>query len=369
MAQPPGRVCSLLAKYRTYLRSSPLLCAADCLSILIRLAPFSSAFPFKDAIRLLVHERFGDVENEDEDEEGIHAIEKLTFVRWMFFVFGTLGPGIKLLAMEGVPWTKAWGTMFLVSFMMVEGLVILSWRFGEYEVVPESRDMEKFQRIKSKLSAIYGLSVGIAVVLHGLLLSWIIIDIQIGFHHKSFIIIMPKTLAQGVAVLLIETTLLVGVFYNGVLIIGWPISSAIDFIIANSRWKFEITTALVLWLSVVLALFLAYISLDLPGKNEFFVEIVVDWCFLLALSAPALLVYIYLEPMAKSFPRLAKSVFITLPKPGKRVRQGAVMKNRSDLTYWCFMMFLYSTVLCVIWYAYRYNPEGTVNRGWTGVFG
>lgn len=113
-------------------------------------------------------------------------------------------------------------------------------------------------------------------------------------------------------------------------------------------------------------------ALDFPSLNdvtEVLVELVVDWCFLVALGAPALLVDIYLEPMAKSFPRLANSVFITLPKPEERARRGGGMDNPPDLTYCCFMMFLYSTVLCAIWYAYRYNPEGTVNRGWTSVFG
>jgi hypothetical protein len=34
-----------------------------------------------------------------------------------------------------------------------------------------------------------------------------------------------------------------------------------------------------------------------------------------------------------------------------------------------FVSFLYTVVLCICWYAFRYNPAGTVNPGWTSVFG
>jgi len=74
----------------------------------------------------------------------------------MFFVFGTLGPGIKLLAMEGMPWVKAWGAMFLSSFVVVEGLVMLSWGYGDFEAVPGSHDIDdgKLREIRAKLSRI-----------------------------------------------------------------------------------------------------------------------------------------------------------------------------------------------------------------------
>jgi len=41
----------------------------------------------------------------------------------MIFIIGTLPPTIRLLAMGGVPWTKAFGIMFLVSFFVVEIMV------------------------------------------------------------------------------------------------------------------------------------------------------------------------------------------------------------------------------------------------------
>jgi len=50
----------------------------------------------------------------------------MTWLRWLFFVLGTLPQAIKLMVMSGVPWTKAWGLMLLSSFLLVEMLVVFS---------------------------------------------------------------------------------------------------------------------------------------------------------------------------------------------------------------------------------------------------
>jgi hypothetical protein len=82
------------------------------------------------AFEIAVRERYKDSDRgtrrggseesgEDEEEaENIQSLEKQTWLRWVFFLVGTLGPAIKLAAMQGIPWTKAWGMMFLGSFLM-----------------------------------------------------------------------------------------------------------------------------------------------------------------------------------------------------------------------------------------------------------
>lgn len=77
---------------------------------------------------MLLQNRFSDTSADGElhSENGIRAIEKMTWLRWLFFVLGTLRSAIKLMAMSGVPWTKALGMMFLSSFLLVEILVISS---------------------------------------------------------------------------------------------------------------------------------------------------------------------------------------------------------------------------------------------------
>ncbi len=68
MTQPSGRVCSFRTKYRSYLRSSPLSCLTDSLSILIHLIIYLTTFPFQDGIHLLIQQRFGKEEDEGADE-------------------------------------------------------------------------------------------------------------------------------------------------------------------------------------------------------------------------------------------------------------------------------------------------------------
>lgn len=78
MSQPSGRVLGLPARYRTYLRCSPLICAGDAVSILVHFILYLAALPIQDSIHLLIFERFGD---DEKDPEGIQAIEKVTFIR------------------------------------------------------------------------------------------------------------------------------------------------------------------------------------------------------------------------------------------------------------------------------------------------
>jgi hypothetical protein len=39
----------------------------------------------------------------------------------------------------------------------------------------------------------------------------------------------------------------------------------------------------------------------------------------------------------------------------------------SDLSN--FMFFLVNLAVCAAWYSLKYDPEGTVNPEWTGIFG
>jgi hypothetical protein len=42
------------------------------------------------------------------------------WLRWIFFITGTLPTGHKAGVLEGTPWTKVWGMMVLSSFIGVE---------------------------------------------------------------------------------------------------------------------------------------------------------------------------------------------------------------------------------------------------------
>ncbi|KAG4430217.1 hypothetical protein IFR05_014303 [Cadophora sp. M221] len=136
MSQPGGRICGLPSRYRTYLRCSPILCAADTLSIVTNLAVICAyqKRSFIEAVAITLQSRFNDdardvpeeVLEEFHDIEGVQSLEKMTWLRWLWFILGALPPAIKLMGMGGIPWEQAWGLMFLTSWTINEGLTVFA---------------------------------------------------------------------------------------------------------------------------------------------------------------------------------------------------------------------------------------------------
>ena len=126
MTQPSGRVCGWKGASRFYLRCSPVICAADWVAMSVRyLVYLVKARSNQQALRMTLDARFRDLDDDASSDEGFQALEKLTFVRWMLFILGTLPQAIKLVFLKGVPWTQAWGVMFLVPFVTLEIMIIL----------------------------------------------------------------------------------------------------------------------------------------------------------------------------------------------------------------------------------------------------
>jgi hypothetical protein len=47
-----------------------------------------------------------DDDDDDEETETLHSLETMTWLRWLWFILGTLPPAIKLMSMTGVPGSK-----------------------------------------------------------------------------------------------------------------------------------------------------------------------------------------------------------------------------------------------------------------------
>ena len=141
MAQPGGRVCGYSSRYRTYLRCSPLLCAADSLSVMVRLLTnrFSLKLSAWESLGLLLRQRFDESkvqgprnsdanvgERNGQETESIQNLEKTIWLRWLWFIFGTIPPTVQLLSMTGIPWTQTWAVMFLTSWAINEAIIIFA---------------------------------------------------------------------------------------------------------------------------------------------------------------------------------------------------------------------------------------------------
>lgn len=130
-------VCSAPSVLGPYQRSSPIVCLIDTFFIFARLIwHWYKTKVFSTAIKRLVKERFADKE---EGEGGSwNDLWDSTLIRWIIFAF-SVPQIVKFYAMEGIPWTQTWGTMYLVSFLTVEIVLVQTRRW----VDSEHEDMTK----------------------------------------------------------------------------------------------------------------------------------------------------------------------------------------------------------------------------------
>jgi hypothetical protein len=116
MAQSAGRLCGTSSRYRIYLASSPILCCADAVSMVLSCFTvyISLSVASTQALRVVLGRRM---------ETGHRGLEldhprRSTWPSLLFFLLGTLPAAIKLTPFSGILWTKTWGMMFLSSFII-----------------------------------------------------------------------------------------------------------------------------------------------------------------------------------------------------------------------------------------------------------
>lgn len=122
MFQPCGRVCGAKIRYSTYLRSSPFVCMADVISLLVKLYTFlRSGMPIRTCIHYIIVERF-EVNGSLEEME---KAKRTAWIRWLFFVLVLLPQAIQLACYRSTPWTQIFGFSFVSSWLVVEILVLI----------------------------------------------------------------------------------------------------------------------------------------------------------------------------------------------------------------------------------------------------
>ncbi|PVH75458.1 hypothetical protein DL98DRAFT_658139 [Cadophora sp. DSE1049] len=124
MTQPCGRVCGIDNRYRTYLRSSPIICVLDIIMMLSRFPHLiiKRRIPAKKSARLTIMERFDD----DSPVEGIQVLGSTVWIRWLLFMMGPLPQAIRLASFQGVFWSKVLGFGFLVPWLIMELMILIS---------------------------------------------------------------------------------------------------------------------------------------------------------------------------------------------------------------------------------------------------
>ncbi|KAH0541548.1 hypothetical protein FGG08_003960 [Glutinoglossum americanum] len=154
MTQPSGRVCGFDVRHRAFIRSSPIVCATDGVDVLAQMLCFVCLGDSpRTAARRVARGRLRDVKDVDCANNGFSGLEGNRVFRMLGFFFGALPQVVKLLGMEGIPWTKVWGFAFFVSFLILELVIVWVGRGWEEDASLKEPESPTFRRAEETLRA------------------------------------------------------------------------------------------------------------------------------------------------------------------------------------------------------------------------
>jgi len=365
MTQPSGRICGAKSRYRIYLRCCPVICLADILAIIARLllCTIYHKISLRDSFRLLLKDRFDDVPTDTQSFKGLPALRKHIFTRLAFFLLGALFPAVKLCSMHGVPWTKAWGVMFLASFVAVEILGALSfqsWTRMEFQAEQQHLWTEELRRRPVDLarecseyaSKLEHVVLDVACQVHVGVLYYAFVDLcgkDARYDQRTDGV--PEEIFEAACISLVVLTVPSMAI---TLSLGLPYLYGLedkDWFLSNFRsqvWRLENIPGLTSFFSLILFF-------------SSFVFMYVKWRFLfLLVLSPLIWFPTACRRMYSISPKFVREVFRTRDEDDGHVVLAP--------TYW-LLWFLYTICFGVLWYAYAYDPSGTMIGTWTDAFG
>ena len=364
MTQPSGRILCQPSRYRTYLRSSPIISFLDALAFLLRVL-FTSCLlhvSISRAFKTTIRERYKNIEDAS---EGIQSLEKQTWLRWVFFIVGTLGPSIKLMAMQGVPWTKVWGAMFLFAFLVIEAAALFARRSitsSDYSSLPgingQATQSEIERQVIQGFETMETCAFCVGLMAHFAVLVWAFFDVWLlrssaynpGTTGKvdSLISLLFITYVGNIAIFCPPLTILALFSTYASLQLEHPTRS----------YGRKLSERACIGFLVICALAVMGIFIFAMYKDH---SLVVD-CFFFDISLVC----------APSFVFIVKKLCRLSPVLGETLMVASREENSADVDDGAVLSLTFcisSIVLCLLWYWLRYNPAETVNPTWTGVFG
>lgn len=211
MTQPAGSPKSSASKSFCD-RSSPLFCLCDAGLVLVRYAFYVARLqkPIL-AARFVARERLDEVIVPKE----LRSIQDNSIVRALLFTFGALPQTVKLFSCQGVGLVQAIAAMYLVSFIILEILIVTPGRLGELNgrdlVLHARTQSEAFEHFMANLKVVSGKFEGF--VLLGLCAAWLFSDPFLFFGFEDVEVGLGES---QVLILLISLTLvtLFGLFLH-----------------------------------------------------------------------------------------------------------------------------------------------------------
>lgn len=288
---------------------------------------------------------------------------------------GDLGAAVKLVSLQGVPWTKAWGMMFLGAFVVFEGMVVLGGK-GRRVVFEAAAPDDGFpmpslvpDRVNERISYIDRVEkifFSFTIMAHIGVLIWALLDIWM-LRTRLF----PTTEEAGLQGRS-ETPALITIFFNILFLIitvitagffVWFLVSLFNMTRNGKEWiKHKVVETFLAILAIGgSAEAITALTLALKDQKLFMPpSLLVAPFFSLTFITPLLLFWL-LQWSCTKYPALS-AYLLMVPHQirGEKPPNGAM---------WTFMFFIANLTVCTLWYCLRYNPAGTVNPSRTGIFG
>ncbi len=325
MAQPAGLVLGIPSKHGYLLRVSPIVCAGDALHFLIYLVCYTIYFrSLSVAVDLVTKRRF----HESEDSE-IARLQRSRGIRVAILVLGALPQILKLYGMNGVPWTTAWGSLYIGSFVVLEPLVITQQKSGRNTAASTSENVNSGDSNRDERPALEKALSHITVAIGAIIPSYFDASAIHDFMAKTRVSYAPHIVA----------TSMVAVF------------TLLSVILLEGK-EFKRTEALMMLLMFVgLPL---KIALFLPmATSQASTQSVRD--FLLSLSGSLLL----------ALGLLGVLLFRSFWRPNSRIIQS---KENLDLVL-KVLFFIRVVSAAFAHYALKYDSNGTVKSPWANQLG
>ncbi|KAL8899509.1 MAG: hypothetical protein Q9207_006161 [Kuettlingeria erythrocarpa] len=129
MTQPAGSLTpGISAEQSFYLRASPVLCIADALAVLVQFVELSTDRSPGLAISRLGKMRFRRASEAETTRTQLQSLQENGWFRTIFFLFSVLPSVIRLYACTGIPGSQALASLYLISWTILEILVVLPAR-------------------------------------------------------------------------------------------------------------------------------------------------------------------------------------------------------------------------------------------------
>jgi uncharacterized membrane protein len=272
--------------------------------------------------------------------------------------------------MRGIPWTQGWGVMFLASFLMFEGISIVNWasssKFSASNMAPRARALHEqvtfaYSDLPHRFRKIEKWLAEIGIFLHCSILLWAVMDIcTVQVRSWKMKQILPDSPMLSVAIIWLANAgmLLTSTFF---LSMGWAvfelISKALDrFSAARDR------SSIIQFIRLLSGLL---VIIGMAAGIGMIVWVLFDWrslidmlLFLVTFGAIPAFIYV-VEIICKWSPKVGATLLVSEGENGGTDR---------DAVY-CLAFFLVNITVSVLWYSLRYDSDGTVDPGWTGIFG